>query len=113
MKTGTEHQIQLSGRQVTYWLRPSKTARKLRVRVGPKGVEVVQPAGRESEDVEVFLDQSKKWIIDQLHRVERMRSIRLPERRSIGEIPFMGKLTKVRVETTKARARGNRVELIG
>ena len=81
--------------------------------MGPNGVEVVQPAGRKSEDVAVFLDRSKKWIIDQLQRVERMRSIRRSERRSAGEIPFLGKLTKVRVETTKTRARGNRVELIG
>jgi predicted metal-dependent hydrolase len=113
MKNAKEHQIQLSGRQVTYRLRSSTTARKLRVRVGPNGVEVVQPQGRKSEDVTVFLDQSKKWIIDQLQRVERMRGIWLPERRSIGEIPFLGKLTKVRVEATKTRARGNRVELIG
>jgi predicted metal-dependent hydrolase len=113
MKPATEHQIQLSGRQVTYRLRSSTTARKLRVRVGPNGVEVVQPTGRKSEDVPVFLDHSKKWIIDQLQRVERMRSIRLSERRSVGEIPFLGNLTKVRVETTETRARGNRVELIG
>ena len=113
MKTAKEYQIQLSGRQVTYRLRSSTTARKLRVRVGPNGVEVVQPQGRKSEDVAVFLDQSKTWIIDQLQRVERMRGVRLPERRSIGEIPFLGKLTKVRVEATKTRARGNRVELIG
>lgn len=108
-----EYQIQLHGRQVTYRLRSSTTARKLRVRVGPNGVEVVHPAARESEDIAVFLDRSKKWIIDQLQRVERMRSIRRPERRSVGEIPFLGKLTKVRVETTKTRARGNRVELVG
>jgi predicted metal-dependent hydrolase len=113
MKTTEEYQIQLSGRQVTYRLRSSTTARKLRVRVGPNGVEVVQPQGRKIEDVAVFLDQSKTWIIDQLQRIERMRGIWLPERRSIGEIPFLGKLTKVRVEATKTRARGNRVELIG
>jgi len=113
MRVVKENRIQLPGRQVTYRLRPSTTARKLRVRVGPNGIEVVQPVGRKSEDVAVFLDRSKKWIIDQLQRVERMRGIRRPELRSAGEIPFLGKLTKVRVETTKTRSRGNRVELVG
>jgi predicted metal-dependent hydrolase len=113
MKTTKEHHIQLPGRQVTYRLRSSTAARKLRIRVGPNGVEVVQPAGRKSEDVAVFLDRSTEWIVDQLQRVERMRGLRRPERRSVGEIPFLGKLTKVRVETTKTREQGNRVELVG
>jgi predicted metal-dependent hydrolase len=113
MKTAKEHQLQLAGRQVTYRLRSSTTARRLRVRVGPNGIEVVQPAGRKSEDVVVFLNRSEKWIIDQLQRVERMRGVWRPERRSAGEIPFLGKLTKVRVETIKTRARGNRVQLVG
>jgi predicted metal-dependent hydrolase len=108
-----EREIQLCGRRVTYRLRSSTSARKLRVRVGPNGVEVVQPPGRKSEDVSVFLEQREKWIIDQLQRVERMRGIKHPEQKSVGEIPFLGKLTKLRVEKTKTRARGNRVELVG
>jgi predicted metal-dependent hydrolase len=113
MKAAKEHQLQLAGRELTYRLRSSTTARRLRVRVGPNGIEVVQPAGRKSEDVVIFLNRSEKWIIDQLERVERIRGVRRPERRSAGEIPFLGKLTKVRVETTKSRARGNHVELVG
>jgi predicted metal-dependent hydrolase len=113
MKAAKEHQIQLPGRQVTYRLRSSRTARKLRVRIGPNGVEVVQPLGRGSEDVAAFLDRSKTWIVDQLQRVERLRGIRRPERSSIGELLFLGKPTKVRVDTTKTQARGNFVELIG
>jgi predicted metal-dependent hydrolase len=113
MKVVEERQIHLCGRRITYRLRSSTSARKLRVRVGPNGIEVVQPQGRNSADVSVFLTQSQKWITAQLQRVERMRGIRLTERRSVGEIPFLGKLTKVRVETTKTRARGNRVELVG
>jgi len=112
MKALKEHQIQLSGKQVTYRLRSSTTAHKIRVRVGPNGIEVVQPRGRKSEDVSVFLEQRKKWIIDQLERVDRMGCIRRPEQKAIGEITFLGTPTKVRVEKTKTRARGNRVELV-
>jgi predicted metal-dependent hydrolase len=110
MPVGKEYQIELPGRQVSYRLVSSRTARKLRV--GPNGIEVVQPAGRKSKDVKAFLDRSEMWIIDQLQRVERMRGIRRPERTSPGEILFLGKPTRVRVETTKTRARGNFVELI-
>jgi predicted metal-dependent hydrolase len=111
MKAVSEQQIQIDGRRVDYRLICSKTARKLRVRVSPNGVEVVRPAARESEDVEAFLDRSKSWIIDQLHRIERMRGIRRPK--TVGELLLFGEPTKVRVETSNSRARGNLVELIG
>ena len=44
MQASTQHRIRLGGRCVDYRLVRSKAARKLRVRVGPDGVEVVQPA---------------------------------------------------------------------
>jgi len=88
MKALKEHQIQLSGRQVTYRLRSTTTARKIRVRVGPNGVEVVLPPGRKSEDVFAFLEQRKKWIIDQLERVDRMGGIRRPEQRQLARLRF-------------------------
>lgn len=112
MKAATQHQIRLGGRRVDYRVVHSRATRKLRVRVGPNGVEVVQPAERKSEDVSAFLDRSEAWILDQLQRVERLRSVRRPEQRRVGEILFRGEPTKVRVETTQTRARGNLVGLV-
>src|SRR3990172_10349491 len=107
MKASTQHQIQLGGRGVDYQVVRSRAARKLRLRVGPNGVEVVQPAARNGEDVSAFLDRNEAWILDQLQRVERLRSVRRPEQRHAGEILFRGEPTQLRIETTGARGRGN------
>jgi len=112
MKAATQHQIRLGGRRVDYRVVRSRTARKLRVRVGPNGVEVVQPAARNGEDVSAFLDRNEAWIRDQLQRVERLRSVRRPAQRRVGEILFRGEPTQVRVEATETRARGNLVDFI-
>jgi predicted metal-dependent hydrolase len=112
MKTATHHQIRLGGRRVDYRVVCSRAARKLRVRVGPNGVEVVQPAARNGGDVSAFLDRNEAWILGQLRRVERLRGMRRSEQRRVGEILFRGEPTPVRVETTGTRARGNLVEFI-
>ena len=109
MKAATQHQIQLGGRRVDYRLVRSTGARKLRIRVGPNGVEVVQPAARSGEDVSVFLDRNEAWIVDQLLRVERLRNLRRPEQRRAGEILFRGKPTQLRIVTRSRRVRGNAI----
>lgn len=112
MKAATQHQIQLGGRRVDYRVMYSRAARKLRVRVGPNGVEVVQPTARNGEDVSAFLDSNKAWILDQLQRVDRLRNVRRPVQRRVGVILFRGELTQVRVETTETRGRGNVIDFI-
>ena len=60
MRAGTHHQIELSGRRVDYRLIASRSAHKLRLRVGLNGVEVVQPVNRTDDDVSAFLDQNEE-----------------------------------------------------
>ena len=109
MKAATQHQIRLGGRRIDYRVVRSTAARKLRVRVGPNGVEVVQPAARSSEDVFTFLDRNEAWILDQLQRAERLRSVRRPAQHRAGEILFRGEPTRLRIETTDSQVRGNPV----
>lgn len=110
MKRIAHQQIRLSGRPVGYRVVHSPSARHLRIRVGPDGVEVVQPAGRDGEEVIAFLRRNEAWILDQLRRVERLRAVRRPGGRQVGEILFRGEPARVRVETGTARRRGNVVE---
>jgi predicted metal-dependent hydrolase len=112
MKAATQHQIRLGGRRVDYRVVRSRSARKLRLRVGPNGIEVVQPVARNSEDISAFLGRNEAWILDQLQRVERLRGVRRSAQRRVGEILFRGEPTRVRVETTETRARGNLVDFI-
>jgi predicted metal-dependent hydrolase len=112
MQSSTQHQIRLGGRVVDYRLVRSKAARKLRLRVGPNGVEVVQPATRNGEEVSAFLSANGRWIVNQLERAERLRSVRRSMQRRAGEILLRGELTRVRIETTQSRAAGNVVRFI-
>jgi predicted metal-dependent hydrolase len=111
MRAGDHHQIDLGGRRVDYRLITSRSARKLRIRVGIDGIEVVQPVYRTDDDVSGFLDRNEEWILDQLRRVERLRKIRVAERRA-GEILFRGERTRVCVLETPAKWRGNHVSFV-
>ena len=113
MRTWTHHHIQIDGRVVDYRVASSKTARRLRLRVGPNGVDVVQPTGRSNADVAIFLESNGVWVLDQLRRTARLRGLRQSSRRRISEILFRGEPTQVRVEATETRARGNAVDASG
>lgn len=97
MKPATLSSIQLAGRRVDYRLIRSKAAKTLRVRVGPAGVEVVQPAARKAGEVEAFLHANDEWIIAQLERVERLYPVRRPFAHAGGEILYRGAPTAVQV----------------
>ena len=112
MKPATQHRIQLGRRLVDYRLVRSRAARKLRIRVGPLGVEVIQPHARNGEDVSSFLAANAAWIFDQLERVERFRGVHRPVQHRAGEILFRGEPTQVRIEATHTRARGNIVDFV-
>ena len=105
MEATTLDSITLGGRKVDYQLVRSKAARKLRVRVGPAGVEVVQPEARDAGEIEAFLLAHGAWIIDQLERIERFRAVRKPQRSGAGEILYRGTPTPIRVEDM-ARCQG-------
>lgn len=111
MKHSTQASIALLGRTVDYRLVRSKTARKLRVRVGPNGVEVVRPASRQLEDVAGFLRAHGAWIAGQMDRVTQLRGIRRPGKRTGPEILFHGQLTSVRVEHRSDWHGPNRITL--
>ncbi len=112
MKPTTQYRIRLGGRPVEYRVVRSMAARRLRIRVGPHGVEVVQPDARNGADVPTFLAANAAWILDQLERVKRLRGIRRPVQCRVGEILFRGEPTQVRIEATDTRARGNRVDFV-
>jgi len=109
VKTGARDSINLGGRKVDYRLTRSSAARKLRVRVGLAGIEVVQPEAREAEEVEAFLRSHGVWILGQLERVERFRSVQKPQCGSVGEMLYRGVPTRVQVEDMARRQGANRV----
>jgi predicted metal-dependent hydrolase len=113
MQSSTPYRIRLGGRTVECRVVRSKGGRKLRVRVGPNGVEVIQPSTRNGEDLSEFLAKNGDWIVHQLDRAENLRRLRRPFRRPGGEILYRGETTPVRIERNATRATGNTVRLLG
>lgn len=109
MRASALHSINLAGQRVDYRLVRSKSARKLRLRVGLAGVEVVQPEGRDGEAIQTFLHGNREWIIGQLERVEHFRLVRKPQRSGAGEILYRGTPTPIRVEDIVQRRGANKI----
>lgn len=101
--------IIIDGRKIAYRLRCSKSAKKLRVRIGLDGVEVIQPLGRDRQELDSFLEKNQSWIIQQLERVDQLSSIRKPTEVKKGEILFRGVTTPVVLENLARRKTTNKV----
>ena len=111
MRPSTQRQILLRGRCIEYGVVVSKAAGRARIRIGPGGVEVVQPISVGDEDVSSFLRRNETWVLAQIDRVASLRGMRRSERYPLGEILFRGEPTPVRVEFVETKIRGNVVSL--
>jgi predicted metal-dependent hydrolase len=101
--------IDLGGEKVEYRLVRSTTARKLKVRAGIDGIEVIQPVEKQSNDLEAFLKNNKKWITGQLRRLEYIRSVRKPPAIGRREILFLGTSMPVSLKEGTRGDGGNKV----
>jgi hypothetical protein len=114
LKAGSHESGQLvaNGRSVEYRVKPSNTAKLLRVRVGPRGVEVVQPKHRSAEEVQDFIAEHATWVGEQIERVERLRTIQRTKQ-TRNSLLFQGQQTPVVALLDPARRAPNRVEFDG
>ena len=97
---------------IDYRVVQSNAARKLRVRVGPDGVHVVHPIGRNREEVSSFLMANERWVLEQLDRADRLRSLRRAVHAAEGQILFRGEPTRIQVELNHSRGAGNFVHMV-
>lgn len=109
MKTATQARITVDGRQVDYRVIRSKSAKKMRIRVGVNGVEVIQPEGRNGTEVVEFIEANAPWIAGQLDRVERFQSIRKPKLAQVGTLLYRGEPVTVRIEQHPQRGGANQI----
>ena len=99
----------MKGHRLDYEIVTSKTSQQLRLRVGPGGVEIIQPVGTIEAEALRFLRRNESWVLAQLDRVSRMGALRRPRRHQACEILYRGESTPVRLEFDNTKARGNRV----
>lgn len=105
--------ILLDGQEVEYRLVRSKSAKKLRVRIRPDGIEVVVPQSRDTQDAIAFVSQHRTWLIEQRKRAQHLRAVRRPYKRPHGQILLRGEPVSVNVVQLAPRHAPNRVSLEG
>jgi predicted metal-dependent hydrolase len=111
MRSTNTSTIQLADRKVEYRVKPSRTARKLRIRVGLHGVQVLRPTARPDEDITRFLERNQDWILRALDRAEQLRGLVKPARGTQAAILFRGERIPVRVIESPGRKGNNRISL--
>jgi len=102
--------VVIDGREVEYRLRLAKSARKLRIRVGVDGVDVIRPGTSEAPDAESFLQSNGPWVLAQLDRVSRLQAARRVRRVEAGAMLLRGESTVVVIEESPHPRRSNGVE---
>jgi predicted metal-dependent hydrolase len=97
IRTAERHRLLLDGQEVEWRLVRSPTAKKLRIKVGPEGVVVVLPEGRDEREATAFISNQRAWVAEQLVRIRQLRALRRPSARDDAHILFRGNKVAVRV----------------
>jgi len=111
MESGATNIITLHSRKIEYRVTRSKGARRLRVQVGPRGVQVIRPASRSEEEIAPFLRRNEAWILRQIERAEELNAIFSPPHGRRPAILFRGESTPLRIVHSLHRGGQNQIKL--
>lgn len=111
--TDAPQRLLLDGQEVEWRLVRSSAAKKLRIKVGPDGIKVVLPEGRDSCEAAAFIADNRDWVAEQLKRMRKLLAARRPERPADGRIAFRGEIVAVRVVRSECWHAPNKVTLDG
>ncbi|MFP4323861.1 MAG: M48 family metallopeptidase [Anaerolineales bacterium] len=92
-------EIIFGARTVSYTIRRSKRARRVKLRIAPEiGLEVILPNDRSEQEVERLLHNSQDWILKNLQRVDQLVA-KTPKLQYItGEcLPYLGETLTLEV----------------
>lgn len=112
---GDERTIHLSGGSITYQIRPSARARRVRLVVRPGGaLEVVKPRGVSQARIEETLRQYEGWILRTQARLAPLALPPAPDLIADGHtLPFMGAALRMALTTSASESHAARVALSG
>lgn len=108
---GELQRLLLNGQEVEWRLMRSPTAKKLRIKVGPDGIKVVLPEGRDIHEAVAFITANRAWVAEQLERTRKLLAARRPKKPIDGHIAFRGKDVAVRVVYSEYWRAPNKVAL--
>jgi predicted metal-dependent hydrolase len=101
----------IDGQEVAWRLVRSPTAKKLRIKVGPDGVVVVLPDGRDDREASAFIRNQRVWVAEQLLRIRQLHALRRPSAREREHILFRGDTVAVRVVCPQTWRAPNKVAI--
>jgi predicted metal-dependent hydrolase len=84
---------------ISYRLRRSARARRLRLAVHPSGVEVVAPPGAREGEIAAFVEQNRAWIRTKLGALQRLLAAHPGSARLIdgGRLLYRGRAVELRI----------------
>lgn len=107
MQSVETHTLLLAGKQISYSLRYSSRATRLRISVSDSGLSLIMPVGVPLAKGETFLRQNTPWVMEQLERHARRKQTQTPALPK-DVVLFHGEPTRIEVVEEpgrKARAR--------
>ncbi|MRR31656.1 M48 family peptidase [bacterium] len=107
MTQATMCTTRIQGKALSYQVKWSERARRLRISVSQAGVVVTLPKGFAAREAERFVQQNAAWVDEQMRRVEKARQKRARQTLPKDVILLRGKPTQVKVvieADRKARA---------
>jgi len=102
--------VLLNEQELEWQLVRSSVAKKMRIKVGPDGVKVVLPKGRDDSEAAAFVVKNGAWVAQQLERTRKLLAARIPRKRPDGCILFRGETVAARVVVAEQRRAPNKVE---
>lgn len=106
---GTRSSFLHDGQEIEWRLIRSQVAKRLRIKVGPAGVVVVLPEGRDGREAAAFVSANRAWVAEQWIRTRKLLATRRPKHRTHGRILFRGKDTVVKVVRSDTFSGANRI----
>lgn len=92
-------QLTIGGTVLLYEVRRSERAKRLRIVVTPKRIEVIVPAGIADTAIERFVQVKRRWIFDQAETLRERALEVVPARFVSGaKVLYRGRFLKLRVE---------------
>jgi predicted metal-dependent hydrolase len=112
IRTAEPHRLLLDGQEVEWRLVRSPTAKKLRIKIGPNGVVVVLPEGRDDREATAFISSQRAWVAEQLARIRQLDVLRRPSAQNDEHILFRGDTVAVRVVRSQTWPAPNKVAIV-
>ena len=98
------HELAIGNTTISYSIRTSKTARRKRIIVTPKNVEVVAPISAKPCEIVAFAKKKRRWIFDKQQEMndylDRFEDDSYSKLQSGAKVPYWGRNVRIKVSSS-------------